>query len=279
MASPPPVGRTDAFGQAPPLGTQAPVVRLRPVASLTDLGDLGATGEPVARQRLVEAPRWSSFVRTPRQVPDGYIELGELCRVHRGAVTGSNATWVIRGQVNLPGTVLFPAVTKARELFAAGDVLDDPDGLRRVIDIPVDLDQLDSDDRKLVDRFIRAAKRASVHKGYIAAHRRAWWSVGLRKPAPILATYMARRPPAFVLNSAAARHINIAHGLYPRQDLSAHALIRLSRCLRESISLSQGRTYAGGLTKFEPKEMERLPVPDLATLVSREPLAGTQVVA
>jgi adenine-specific DNA-methyltransferase len=241
------------------------------VTSLRGLGDLGTAGGPVARQRLVEAPRWSPFVRPRRQVPEGHVELGEICRVHRGTVTGSNATWVTRGDVTLPESVLFPAVTRARELFEAGAVLRDPACLRRVIDLPVDLDELEPAERKLVDRFLRQVRKALVHQGYIAAHRRAWWSVGLREPAPILATYMARRPPAFVMNAAGARHINIAHGLYPRQELPAYALARLAQCLRRSISLSQGRTYAGGLTKFEPKEMERLPVPDLDSLLASGP--------
>ena len=86
--------------------------------------------------------------------------------------------------------------------------------------------------------------------------------VGLRAPAPILATYMARRPPAFTRNLAGARHINIAHGLYPRLDLPDAAIDRLLASLRRSVSVDDGRTYAGGLTKFEPREMERLPVPD-----------------
>jgi hypothetical protein len=252
-------------------GERPSSVRFRPVTNLSGLGDLETAGEPVAREQLVEAPRWSPFIRTRRQVPEGYVELGEICRVHRGTVTGSNATWVTRGDVRLPESVLFPAVTKARELFEAGEVLSDPASLRRVIDIPVNLDELEPDERTLVDRFIRQAQKASVHKGYIAAHRRAWWSVGLRDPAPILATYMARRPPAFVMNAASARHINIAHGLYPRQELPAHALQRLSQYLRRSTSLSQGRMYAGGLTKFEPKEMERLPVPDLDSLLASGP--------
>jgi hypothetical protein len=123
-----------------------------------------------------------------------------------------------------------------------------------------------------VDRFIRAARKAGVDQGYIAAHRRAWWSVGLAAPAPILATYMARRPPAFVINAARARHINIAHGLYPRQDLDRHTLARLAGALRTGTVLGQGRVYAGGLTKFEPREMERLMVPDLGTLRSHDPL-------
>jgi hypothetical protein len=72
---------------------------------------------------------------------------------------------------------------------------------------------------------------------------------------------MARRPPAFVRNRAQVRHINIAHGLYPREPLSDQVLDRLITFLATQTSTNDGRTYAGGLTKFEPKEMERLMVP------------------
>jgi adenine-specific DNA-methyltransferase len=72
---------------------------------------------------------------------------------------------------------------------------------------------------------------------------------------------MARRPPAFVRNTAGVAHLNIAHGLYPREPLADGVLDRLAAHLRGSVTLGQGRVYAGGLTKFEPGEMERLPVP------------------
>ena len=65
----------------------------------------------------------------------------------------------------------------------------------------------------------------------------------------------------FVRNIAEARHINIAHGLYPRDILSEKTLTTLAGFLSKSVSVTQGRTYAGGLTKFEPREMERLMVP------------------
>jgi hypothetical protein len=77
---------------------------------------------------------------------------------------------------------------------------------------------------------------------------------------------MARRPPAFVINKADARHINIAHGLYPRGPMSAQAQMTLVRFMQSNISQRSGRTYAGGLTKFEPREMERLIVPGPAML-------------
>ena len=157
-------------------------------------------------------------------------------------------------------------MTKARELFAAGERLAVAENLKHVIDLPVDLDVLDADERKLVDRFLKLAEKQNVQDGYVASNRKAWWSVGLREAAPVLATYMARRPPAFVRNDVGARHINIAHGLYPRQHLSAATLDNLAAHLRSAVTLAQGRMYAGGLTKFEPKEMERLPIPTLESL-------------
>ena len=49
----------------------------------------------------------------------------------------------------------------------------------------------------------------------------------------------------------------------------------LAAFLRRSVSQAQGRTYAGGLTKFEPGEMERLPVPAPALLPAYASSAST----
>ena len=239
------------------------------LARVASLDDLPAPGEEqvVPRARLAAERRWSPLTRPPRRGPAGFLELGELCRVHRGQVTGANKFWIAgKHGAGLPDWTLFPAVTKARELFAAGRELADPAPLRRVIDLPADLDGFDAAERRVVDRFLAEARSLGVPGGYVAANRRAWWSVGLRPPAPILATYMARRPPAFVRNRAEARHINIAHGLYPREPLADAALQGLVEYLSASTSTTDGRTYAGGLTKFEPREMERLLVPGLDLL-------------
>jgi adenine-specific DNA-methyltransferase len=249
-------------------GSTPSSLRLRPVARLGDLGELsGGTAVPVAVLRA--ASRWTPLVgqasrpaarRDP--LPTGHVELGELCRVHRGQVTGANRVWVTAGNpAGLPGRFLFPAVTRASELFRAQDTLATTAGLRFVIDLPADLAELTPAELAPVTRFLARAEAAGAAGSYIASHRSPWWRVRLRVPAPILATYMARRPPAFVRNLAGARHVNIAHGLYPREQLTPAALDGLAAFLRRSVSPRQGRTYAGGLTKFEPGEMERLPVP------------------
>lgn len=241
-------------------------VRLRRVRRLKDLSGLSG-GRVVRRERLESERRWSRLTYATRECPEGYVELGELCRVHRGQVTGANKVWIADNKADaLPESVLYPSVTKARELIAAERVLSDSSKLRRVVDLPENLDIFDPEERRIVERFLKSARRMGAHKGYVARHRRAWWSVGLRDPAPILATYMARRAPAFVRNLASARHLNIAHGLYPREPLEEHILTRLVEYLSISTNVIDGRTYAGGLTKFEPGEMERLFVPGLQLL-------------
>ncbi|HEX7377137.1 MAG TPA: hypothetical protein VF278_08490 [Pirellulales bacterium] len=244
------------------VGSTPAKIRLNRVEKLDRLSEPNGN-HTVRRERLEAERRWSRLTRPARKGPSGYIELGELCRVHRGQVTGANDVWIAgTHSEGLPERVLFSSITKARELFLAGKALLDAAPLRKVIDLPVDLDELDGPERKAIDRFLASAKRAGADQSYVAVNRRAWWSVGLREPAPILATYMARRPPAFVLNRVDARHINIAHGLYPRDHLSEQVLSELVEYLSGTTDVHDGRTYAGGLTKFEPREMERLLVPN-----------------
>lgn len=250
------------------LGSISEGLRVRAVASLDALNGL-TKGEIVPWDRVRNATRWSPLFKPAKSIPENYVELGELCRVHRGQVTGGNAVWIEGPHTaKLPSSVLLPSITKARDLLAAGDRLECAQPLRRVVDIPKDLDELDAEEKRAVEQFLKWAKRQGAHQSYIAQHRRAWWSVGLKDPAPILCTYMARRAPAFVRNLCGARHINIAHGLYPRQPLPETTMDALAGWLRSNVITEDGRTYAGGLTKFEPKEIERLLVPSPEALVA-----------
>ena len=245
------------------VGTTTTAIRMQRVPDATALGML-AGGRLLPRHRLRAASRWTPLLDKTPKPPAGHVELGELCRVHRGAVTGANKTWVTdASNPALPQSVLFPAITRARELIDAPDgVLSTVLNLFAVIDLPADLDVFDTADRARIDRFLRTARHQGVPAGYVARHRNPWWSVKLRDPAPILATYMARRPPVFVRNTAAVRHINVAHGIYPRDPLTKPTLDALAVALCAAAPTAVGRTYAGGLIKFEPSEMARIRVPN-----------------
>lgn len=248
------------------VGEKADPVRVRTVAEVRRLNGL-TKGTDVPRSQLHAAPRWSIIVRPPESVVAGDIELGELFRVHRGQVTGANGIWIAgEHSKDLPDRIKIPSVTKAKDLIQAGAHLRSAEVLRRVIDLPTELDEFNEEERRRISDFLSWAKTNGADQSYVAQHRKAWWSVGLKAPAPILCTYMARRPPQFTLNSCGARHINVAHGLYPRQPLDNHVMARLVAWLNSNIHTGSGRTYAGGLTKFEPKEIERLRIPNLETL-------------
>ena len=250
------------------VGRRPDALCVRAVESLDLLNGL-SSGTLVPWETVANSNRWSTIIRPGAAVPAGYVELGELCRVHRGQVTGSNSVWIAGAHTQgLPDTVLAPTVTKARDLLSAGDQLADRDMLRRVVNLPADLDELAPKFLPVVRRFLKWAKGQGADQSYTAQHRRAWWAVGLKDPAPLLCTYMARRAPAFVRNLCDARHINIAHGLYPREAMDDRTLDALAAWLRQNVGVESGRTYAGGLTKFEPKEIERIWVPHPDTLVA-----------
>lgn len=224
-----------------------------------------AHGTPILWTTVEKSDRWSSLLSAAPTEAGGVV--GDLFRAHRGQVTGANDVWVVSPSTpRLPASVLVPAVTSARELIEASPELTTTKGLALAIDLPRDLDTLPPHERKLVDKFLVWARKLRADKSYIARHRKPWWHVRYKNPAPILVTYMGRRPPVFVLNTAKARHLNIAHGLYPKEPLTKAQLKAVVEYLNRSVSTADGRTYAGGLVKFEPKELERLRLPLLTGL-------------
>lgn len=157
-----------------------------------------------------------------------------------------------------------PAITDAREIMDGNGVVRDTPSRKLLLALPRDLDR-----RKhpAVDRYLRWGETGSggqpaLSERYIPRHRRPWWWLGEQQPAPIVASYMARRPPVFALNPEGLALLNIGHGLYPIRPLDPDALERLCRALNDQRDSYRGlgRTYQGGLEKFEPKEMEALPL-------------------
>jgi adenine-specific DNA-methyltransferase len=251
------------------VGQRPKQLTVRELAKIDELNDLKG-GRRVSWEEVAACERWSTLTHERQSVAPGMVPLGSLFRVHRGAVTGANDVF-IEGKFpgRLPEQFLVPAVTRAKELFETSGGLVHSKSLRRIIALPSDHDSLSKADRGAVEQFKKWARERGAHQTYTARAKRAWWSIGLREPAPILCTYMARRAPTFVRNIAGARHINIAHGLYPRMPMTDAELDAYATYLRENVRQSEGRTYAGGLTKFEPKEIERILVPCLKGIYGR----------
>jgi hypothetical protein len=133
--------------------------------------------------------------------------------------------------------------------------------LKRVVDLPADLDNLPEPQRDAVLRFLKRARDMGADQTYIARHRKPWYAVAMRAPPAAFVSYMGRRPPVFRANPWRASFINIAHGLYPRQTMAGDTLDRVLQHLNTTTDLHGGRMYGGGLAKFEPGDVARLRIP------------------
>lgn len=201
--------------------------------------------------------RWSPLFRAG-DLASGET-LGDLARVHRGQVTGANGFFVMsKGEAEKRGLTRWakPAITAASEILSAGGVVRDTPDRLVVIDLPADLDRAAE---PAAETFLNAGEKARVHRRYIASRRRPWWRLAMPAP-PIVASYMARQAPAFALNPDGLVLLNIAHGIWPEGDVDAAELVVRLNDARHSFAGS-GRTYHGGLEKFEPREMEALVLP------------------
>lgn len=250
------------------VGTAADAIRLQFLQSPTDVADLDA-GAAIVRGELAAVRRWSPlFRRQPARSGDPKrVPLGMLARVHRGAVTGANDFFVLtREQARDLGleTWCRPVIASAKEILEAAGLVRDQEARKLVLDVPPDVDRARYPS---LDAYLRRGEQGEhgnppVALRYIASRRRPWWHLGLSTP-PIVATYMTRQAPAFALNLDRLAVLNIAHGIYPRDPLTPEHLAALVAALNDARSsfTGGGRTYHGGLEKFEPSEMEALLIP------------------
>ena len=246
-----------------------PRVRLERVEHAKELRDLSG-GHELDRGFLIAASRWSPlFGARPTLDPRAVVRLRDLARVHRGQVSGANHFFVLtREQARERGVEQWcmPAITSAEEILDSGGVVLDTPERKLLLAVPPDIDRTA---HPALDRYLRRGERRigdkeAVRKGYVASRRSPWWNLGSLRPPPIVASYMARRAPVFALNPDGLVLLNVAHGVWPTLDLSESQLAALVAHLnanREGFR-GQGRTYHGGLEKFEPGEMESLIVPD-----------------
>jgi len=235
-------------------------VRLARIADHDVTMTLEKNGRDVDRAKLMTAARWSPFFR--ELIADEHDDtIGRLFRVSRGQVTGANHFFVMsRDRARECGIEHFcvPLVSSADEIFAAAGVL--RDGPERLVGLSIPAD-VDLSQHKALAAYLRAGEATNVHKGYIASRRRPWYRITYPRP-PIVATYMARQAPLFARNPDGLGLLNVVHGLYPRKPLDTRTLDHVVTILNEARAtfVGRGRTYHGGLEKFEPGEMEALPL-------------------
>jgi adenine-specific DNA-methyltransferase len=249
------------------LGALPDKIGVRQVTSLADLTTL-AGGDRLNRSQFRSDSRWTQLVRPHADtVPRGFqrVPLRSIFRVRRGVATGANGYFVMRrAEAKDRGLEpwCIPVITHAAEILEAEGRI--RDGSNRKLLLSPD-SNVRRRDFPLLNSYVAQGEHpkrglSRIKDRYLCQQRNPWWQVERPDPAPVLATYMARRPPAFALNPDNLALLNIGHYLYPhRSDIDLEAIVwELNR--QRSRFVGQGRTYHGGLEKFEPREMGSLEI-------------------
>lgn len=247
------------------VGDKQKAVTVRRAESIAELRDL-SVGDQIPRDDLARSSRWTRLLDSPAP-REGMVRLGDLVRVHRGLVTGANHFFVLdqstADRLDLSRWCI-AAITDASEILESKGVIRNDPYRMLLLRVPRSTDR--SEDPAL-DRYLSHGETEPAGKpvssGYICMHRSPWWWLGAQEPPPIVASYMARQAPMFATNPDGLALLNIGHGLYPRAPMTRHQLQHLVATLNGSREAfrGHGRTYQGGLEKFEPSELEDLLIP------------------
>lgn len=217
------------------------------------------------------------------------VTLGDFFTIKRGIATGANDYFVMRKKEieerELPLPAFRPLLPSSRYLVT-DEVAADSKGWPIVeprlflLDCRLTAEGVQRQYPNLA-RYLEGGKN-NIAQGYICRHRSPWYSQEQRPPAPVLCTYIGRTDTKnglafrFILNHSRATALNVYLMLYPKPILASkirtqpqilRTLWEFLRKIDMTALLEEGRVYGGGMHKLEPKELARVPVNGLLTIV------------
>lgn len=243
--------------------------RVRSVEELTSLGSVllkYPEAPPVGYRVFTPDPqkKWRLYYQmlpSPRSELSSFCSMGSCGRVIRGIATGHNAFFTLseprRRELGIHERFLLPCLTRATyapfPLFTSADFARLRDEGKRVWL----LNAGDASD-EAVRTYLRYGESIGVHERYLTQHRRPWYALENRKPAPILVTVFGRGGIRFVRNKADVFNLTCFHGWhlqgFDERQVDLLMAYLITDFAQEILAFSR-REYGDGLEKFEPGDL------------------------
>jgi len=233
----------------------------------------GVFAQAIPTRTLLAAKKWDYLLKTGApESAKGFITLSQLAETKRGIATGANRFFHIEGS-----TASANGLRHQRLLKCIGRASD----VRSLVFKGTDFDDLVARGKRayLLDlrpplapheeRYVAKGEAEDLPKRYLLAARAPWYTMERRTPSPIWAAVFGRKGLRFVWNAANVRNLTAFHCIYPESSdpLFIKALVAVLNSRRiQDLSKRQRRVYGGGLSKFEPRDLLDIQVPDLRTV-------------
>jgi len=241
------------------------------------------TMNEIRQTSLDPVKKWNCYFEPQIEAAKGLIPLGTIAKVKRGIATGANSFFTLSNDeiqnFGIERRFLKSVLVRARNApfldFNSEDFQKLQDKGKKVWLVSSDLSKDALYDTNLL-RYIKRGETKGLHRRYLTSSRQPWYSSEKRNSSPIIFTYMSRKQPRFISNEAKILVLNTFHFVYPEEKVikTRMQLKAFLACLNSNQTFSLlkqvGRIYSGGLLKVEPRELERLPVTDFASLVKSD---------
>lgn len=245
----------------------------------------------IFQSQLGDIRKWTALpsksaryiVRDVRRL-NAAVTIGDLFSIKRGLATGANDFFILSPRLarekGLPSRFLRPILPSPR--YLNDDVINAGSDGYPLIEPSLVLLDCDLAEEEVVrlpalKAYLDEGLSQGIAERYIPSHRAPWFKQEDRPAAPILCSYMSRNKAGtsglrFFRNHSQATAPNVYLMLYPKPflkqaiEVTPELLDEIFDLLKQASHehlLYEGRTYGGGLNKIEPKELARVPLPDV----------------
>ncbi len=199
-----------------------------------------------------------------------YTELQKLAKIVRGIATGKNEFFFLtRKQIEeygLPIKYFKRAIGRIRDVGKNQIITD---GLLEELNAkgrPTYLLYLNKQPIKnnTLLEYLRHGDDLGVSKKPLIKTRNPWYNMEQRKPPPIIFSYLGRSCNRFILNEAGILPLTAFLCVYPKNGINPRLLHNVLNKKEVISNLALvGKTYGGNSIKVEPRQLDKLPIPDL----------------
>jgi len=198
--------------------------------------------------------------------------LSHFAHVMRGIATGANDYFCLTTEkakeIGIPNSMLKRTIGRTRDV--QGDTLKKGD-----------LESLDNSGRPTllfspdgrsmeefppsVREYLKLGQQLGINRRALIKTRNPWYKMEIREVPPFLFAYLGRRSSRFIRNEAGAVPLTGFLCVYPHSHFANKAeevwKIRSARETLKNLHLV-AKSYGSGALKVEPRNLERLPIPE-----------------
>lgn len=235
----------------------------------------------IKKTELNPIEKWNySFLLNRNAYAESKFTIGTFFNIKRGIATGDNSFFILNkktiDEFDIPLQVLSPLIPPPRKLQSK--IYTKKNAKEDSLYLLSSHETISTIKEQHIGLYEYLEKGISdgVHLRANCKNRDPWYGLEKRPSAPILVSYMGRDtntsdiPIKFILNLSDGIATNSYLCLYPKDeylplDKDAYKNIwNILSSIPKDVLLAFGRSYGGGLLKWEPKELGLIPCPMLA---------------